>query len=173
MSLLSFLGFDRTAMEGDPARVTAVRRIVDALDKLEPRRARFIACFAWLLGRVAHADNEIGEDETREMERLVHERGGLPLEQAVIVVQMAKSQNILFGGRENFSVTREFERMATREQKLALLDCLFAVSAAEGGISVVEDNEIRNISRELNLEHRDFIAIRSRYRDHLNVLRDS
>ena len=145
MSLLSFLGLDRAAMDEDPAQVTAVRRIVDALDKLEPQRARFIACFAWLLGRVANADNEIGEDETREMERLVHERGGLPLEQAVIVVQIAKSQNILFGGRENFPVTQEFERMASREQKLALLDCLFAVSAAEGGISVLEDNEIRNI----------------------------
>ncbi|HHN75034.1 MAG TPA: TerB family tellurite resistance protein [Acidobacteria bacterium] len=171
MSLLSFLGFDRAGDREDHTEASAVRRIVDALDKLDPDRARFIACFAWLLGRVAHADNEIGEQETREMERLVHERGGLPLEQAVIVVQIAKSQNILFGGRENFPITQHFARIASREQKLALLDCLFAVSAAEDGISVVEDNEIRNISRELNLEHRDFIAVRSRHRDDLNVLK--
>ncbi len=69
-------------------------------------------------------------------------------------------------------VTREFNNVATREQKLALLDCLFAVSAAEGGITSVEDNEIRQVSKELLLEHRDYIAERLKYREHLAVLKD-
>jgi uncharacterized tellurite resistance protein B-like protein len=68
-------------------------------------------------------------------------------------------------------VSREFNKIATRQQKLALLDCLFAVSAAEGLISHDEDNEIRRISRELILEHRDFIAVRSAWREQLSILR--
>ena len=62
--------------------------------------------------------------------------------------------------------------MATHEQKLALLDCLFAVSAADVSISTIEDNVIRQIAAELRLEHKDFISVRSRYRDHLAVLQD-
>jgi uncharacterized tellurite resistance protein B-like protein len=78
----------------------------------------------------------------------------------------------LLGGTENFLVTREFDRIATREQKLALVDCLFAVAAAEDGISTVEDNEIRQIVEELHLDHPDFIAVRSKWKDHLAVLKN-
>ncbi len=100
------------------------------------------------------------------------DRGGLTEEQAVIVVQIAKSQNILFGGTENFLVSREFNSLASHEQKLALLDCLFAVAAANRSISTVEDNEVSQIADELKIEHRDFISVRSRYRDYLAVLQN-
>jgi len=177
VSILEFLGFGRSRESGEspgesPGDSETVRRIVDQLDHLEPERARFVAAFAYVLSRVAHADLEISEDETRAMERIVTDHGGLPEAQALIVVQMAKSQNLLFGGTENFLVTREMRRMATHEQKLALLDCLFAVSAADISISTIEDHVIRQIATELRLEHKDFISVRSRYRDHLAVLQD-
>ena len=148
-----------------------VRKIVAALDRLELERARYIAAFAYLLSRVAHADLHISPEETREMEGIVVERGGLPEEQAVLVVQMAKTQSLLFGGTENFLVTREFHKIASREQQIALLHCLYAVSSADKSISTVEDHEIRKISRELKLSHQDFIAVRLAYREHLAVLK--
>ena len=122
-------------------------------------------------GRVAHADMEISDEETREMERLVEDMGGLPEEQAILVIQLAKTQNVLFGSTENFVVTKEFNRIASRDQKVALLSCLFAVSSADQSISTAEDNEIRRISQELRLDHRDFIAARSAYIHHLEVLK--
>ena len=106
------------------------------------------------------------------MERIVQEVGGLPEEQAVLVIHAAKTRNLVFGGTDNFLVTREFNNVATREQKLALLDCLFAIAAADDEIASVEDNEINQISKELLLEHRDYIAIRLKHRDKLAVLRD-
>ena len=75
-----------------------VRKIARALNELDTDRARYIATFAYILGRVAMADLEISEDETRAMEQIVTDRSGLPPEQAVMVVQIAKSQNLLFGG---------------------------------------------------------------------------
>jgi uncharacterized tellurite resistance protein B-like protein len=173
MSILELLGFRRDAGDGAPAasaETETVRKIVEQLDHLEPERARYVAAFAYVLSRVAHADLEISADETREMERIVTRHGRLPEEQAVIVVQMAKTQSLLFGGTENFLVTREMNRIASCEDKLALLDCLFAVSAADTSISTIEDNVIRQIATELRLEHRDFISVRSRYRDRLAVL---
>jgi len=173
MSILKFLGL--TGKE-PPARTApeteTVRKIVEELDHLDPDRARYVAAFAYILSRVANVDMRISPEETREMERILTSLGGLPEEQAIIVVQMAKTRNLLFGATENFLVTREFNRIAAWEEKLALLSCLFAVSAAEGSISNVEDNEIRQVASELRLDHRDFIAVRLKYRDELAVLKD-
>lgn len=155
----------------DTSETETVRKIVRALERLEPERARAIAAFAYILGRIAHADRTISPRETREMERIVMELGRLPQEQAVLVVQMAKSQNELFGGSENYLVTREDNRLASRQEKLALLECLFAVSAADEAVSSLEDAEIRRISKELRLGHGDFIAARVAWREHLAVLR--
>jgi uncharacterized tellurite resistance protein B-like protein len=148
----------------------AVHRIAAALDRLDPGRARYIAAFAYLLGRVACADREVSADETRVMERIVRERGDLPEEQAALVVQIARSQNLLFGGTEDFLVAREFEQMSTREQRLGLLDCLFAVSAADQSITVIEDNEISRIAQSLKLEHSDLVRARLAYKKYLRVL---
>ncbi len=153
------------------AETESVRRITAALDEMEPERARFIAAFAYILSRVARSDQEISSEETRLMEQIVAEHGHLPEEQAIIVVQMAKTQSLLFGGIEDYVVTREFNRTATKEQKLALLNCLFAVSAANRSISAQEDSALRQIARELKLRHSEFIEVRLRYRDHLDVLK--
>ena len=149
-----------------------LRKISRAMEELSPDRAKFIAAFAFILGRVANADLDISAEEVAEMERIVERVGGLPEEQAVLVVQIAKAQHMLFGSTENFVVTQEFNRIANKIQKRALLHCLFAVSSSDQSISVKEDNEIRAISRELRLDHSDFIAARSIYREHLNVLKD-
>jgi uncharacterized tellurite resistance protein B-like protein len=175
-SILKFLGLDRPKERAAAGKSTApetetVRKIVDALDRLEPERARYVAAFAYILSRVAHADTQISQEETRAMERIVGKTSGLPEEQAILVVQMAKTQSLLFGGTENFLVTREFNKIATRAQKLGLLECLFAVSAADESVSTVEANEIRRISKELLLELADYTAARSAYREHLAVLK--
>jgi len=171
MSILKFLGLSIEQTNTATAQTETVRKIVQKLDQLPEQQARYIAAFAFLLSRAARADLQIGADETAVMERIVVEQGGLPEELAVVVVQMAKTQNQLFGGTENYLVTREFERLATREQKLALLECLFAVTAADENISTEEDNVVNQISSELKLSHDDYIAARSHFRQYLAVLK--
>jgi uncharacterized tellurite resistance protein B-like protein len=177
MSIWKFLGQEKEKLLGEKEprksspETETVRKIVNALEGMDPEHARYVAAFAYLLSRVARADLNISGDETQEMERLVQEEGGLTEEQAILVVQMAKTQNRLFGGTENFLVTREFNKIATDAQKLALLNCLYAVSAADQSISTVEDNEISQIARELFLSHQDLVAARLKYRQYLAVLK--
>jgi uncharacterized tellurite resistance protein B-like protein len=172
MSILKFLGLagnlDHASQSGE---TETVRKIVQKLDNLPEDQARYIAAFAYLLSRVARADLHVSPEETAAMERIVVTQGGLPEELAPIVVQMAKSQNLLFGATENYLVTREFERMATREQKLAVLDCLFAVAAADNNITSEEDYVVKQISEELKLYHSDYIAARLRFKEYLAVLK--
>lgn len=175
MSIAKFLHLLKARTE-QPQRgdeTETVRKIVQQLDKLEPQRARYIAAFAYVLSRVARADMNISEVETLEMERQVVKLSGLPEEQAILVVQIAKTQTTLFGGTENFLVTQEFAGMADHEQRLALLNCLFAVAAADKVVSSVEEREIRLIADELQLRHDDFISTRLQYRKYLAVLKES
>jgi uncharacterized tellurite resistance protein B-like protein len=144
-----------------------LRETLDALDHLAPDRARYLAAFAYLLGRVAHADQHVSPDETRMMEDLVAEHGGIERDQAMLVVQLAKTSNLLFGGTANFLVAREFAELATYEQKLALMRCVFAVSSSDAAISTIEEGEIHKLARELRVEHADLVALRVNYRKHL------
>jgi len=168
MGLLETLGLRAQGHKAGPDDDTeTVRKVAAALDQLDPARARHLAAFAFLLTRVALADQKISEEEARAMERIVREKGDFPEAQAVMVVQMAKTQAILFGGVENFLVTREFGGIASRAEKLALLDCLFAVSSADRSISSAEEATIRKIASELMLDHAEYIAVKARYREHL------
>jgi uncharacterized tellurite resistance protein B-like protein len=168
VSIRRWLGLEDDA--GDHG-VDSLTEIEKALRDLAPDRARYIAGFAYILSRVARADHDVSEAESELMTDLVAQNGHLPHDQARLVVRIATAQTLRHGGTEDFIVTREFASMATREQKLALLHCLFAVGAADLSIGTVEDNEIRRVASELKLEHSDFIAVRSSHTDYLAVLR--
>ncbi len=177
-AIWKFLGLDRLAAAGaagqrdDRSSATeTVRKIIKELDQLEPARARYIAAFAYILSRVANSDLDVSDQETLAMERAVRDLSGLREEEVVLVVQMAKSQTLLFGATENYLVTREFSQMASEEQKHTLLECLFAVSVADETVSSVEETEIRRIAGELDLGHAGFIAARSKYLQYVGSLK--
>ena len=162
-SIRSWLGLD-TAERQD---IAPLRETLDALDHLEPERARYLAAFAYLLGRIAHADHVVSAEETSAMETLVREQGQLSVEQAMVVVQLAKTSNRLFGGTANFLIAREFSTLATYEQKLALMRCLFAVSSTDQAISTAEEGELYRIAKELLIDPPDLLALRLAHQRHL------
>ena len=171
MSILELLGIKRSEPAPSVGDTDTVRRIVRKLDALPPEQARHIASFAYILSRVANADLEISEVETRKMEEIVERFAHLPEDQAILVVQIAKTQNRLLGSTEDYLVTREFKKIATLAQRRELLDCLFAVSAADDSISSAEETLIRQIASELGFSHGDYVAARLAYSDKREVLK--
>jgi hypothetical protein len=101
------------------------------------------------------------------MEALVQREGNLPDDLAVLVVGLARTSNRMFGGTDNVIIAREFAGTAAYDQRLALLRCLFSVSAAEGHISIAEEREIQRIARELRIEPGDLVRLRLEFRQHL------
>jgi uncharacterized tellurite resistance protein B-like protein len=166
-SLRAWLGVDK----GETREFAPLRETLDALDHLDPERARYLGAFAYLLGRVAHADQQVSPEETAAMEALVREHGELSQDQAMLVVQLAKTSNLLFGGTANFLVAREFSSLATYEQKVALIRCLFALAAADESISMAEEGEIHRIANELRIAHADLVALRVAHQHRLPGLR--
>ena len=171
--LRRFLGLDAEP-DGDDARDTAtVRRIAGQLDQLAPDEARFIAAFAYVLARVAHADYDVSAAEVDQMVEQVREHGGLSQAQATLVVEIAKSQQVTLGGTENYVVTRQFKELSERPQRAALLRCLFALAAADDSISEAESSEVLQIGRELGFTREEVLGVRSAFREQLAVLQGS
>jgi uncharacterized tellurite resistance protein B-like protein len=164
--LREFLG---VSAEREESGGDTIRRIAGELDRMEPDRAKYLASFAFVLSRVANADHEVTADEMTSMERLVAEKGGVPADQAVLVVQLARTQQKLFGATDDFLVTRELSRLATYEQKIALIECLYAVASADRRILNAEANEIARIGREVKVDQADLSRLRSTYREFLEA----
>ena len=162
-SLRSWLGIEHPEQQ----EFAPLRETLDALDHIEPERAKFLAAFAYLLGRVAHADRHVSPSEVAAMEAAVQSEGQLSPDQAMVVVQLAKTSNLLFGGTADFLVAREFGAVASYEQKLTLMRCLFAVSATDDSISMAEEGEIHRIANELRVLREDLVALRVAHRQHL------
>jgi uncharacterized tellurite resistance protein B-like protein len=144
-----------------------VRRIAARLERLPPDRARHLAAFAYVLARVAQADLRITESESEQMHALVRDHARLSDEEAALAIEIAKSQARLLGGTENYVVTREFREISTREQRVQLLESLYAVAAADGTISGQESTEIGKIAEELGFLREESNALRARWRDSL------
>jgi uncharacterized tellurite resistance protein B-like protein len=148
-----------------------VRRIVARLRTLPPERARYLAGFAYILARAAHADLDISDAESAVMESALVDLGGLDAAQAVLVVEMAKLQSRAWFGTEDFLVTREFAGFATHEEKVAVVRACFAVGAADDEISNDEAETINEIAKELGIDRPTLNGIREAYVDQFALIR--
>lgn len=160
-SLQSWLGLDQTQPAAEP---TPLRSLIDALDRLEPARAQYLARFAYLLGRVARADEQVTPEETAAMEAILVEHGGLAADQAMLVVSLAKVSSVMFGAHGDFAVTQEFTDATAYEQRIALARAMFAVAASDARISIAEESELHRITSQLRIEGPDLTAIRLQHR---------
>ncbi len=155
----------------DQAETETIRKIVRALEAVDPERRKFLAGFAYVLARAAHADLDITDDEQAEMERVVSSIGGLPMAQAVLVVEIARNQSELYGGTEDYVVTREFNKTATDEERRAAVAACFAVAATDHEITAEEYAELTEIADELGLSREELNVIRNEHRDQLTAIK--
>lgn len=166
MSLWRFLGLGAES-RNERGDTESVRRIAAQLEQVEPAKAKYLAAFAYVLARIANADLEIDEAETAEMQRSLRALSGLSEAEVTLAVEIAKAQARLLGGTENYVVTREFRSISTREQRGELLQCLYAVAAADGTITTDESAEIVAIAEELGFTRLEANSLRAQYRDKL------
>ncbi|MEZ0241601.1 MAG: TerB family tellurite resistance protein [Chloroflexota bacterium] len=158
------------ASGADDSDTDTVRRIVRELEALPPDRARFLASFAYVLTRAASADLEIAAVELASIERLIGEYGGLPPAQAVLVAEMARTQSLLYGGTEDYLVTRQFRALSTPQERVALLRCCYLVGAADDTITASESDTLQQIARELDLDRPAVTAIRNEFASKLSAI---
>ncbi len=155
-----------------PADTESVRRIAARLTALPPARARFVAAFAYLLGRAATADLVVTDAEAAEMQRLVEEVGGVDADTASIVVELARARADRYGPTEDYLVTREFKAISTMDERERLLRCCFVVMAADDEVDATESWLANRMAEELDIERPDLNRIRDEFHDKLSGVRE-
>lgn len=154
----------------DDADTATVRRIVGELDAMPRDRARFLAAFAYILTRAASADLEISDVEETTIEGLIAEHGGLPEAQAVLVAELARTQSLLYGGTEDYLVTRQFRELSTEEERVALLRCCYLVGATDDTITNDESDVLQEIARELDVDRTAVTELRQEFASKLSAI---
>lgn len=173
MSFLRFLGA-QPASSAPAARpqleseTEAVRRIVARLETLPPETARSLAGMAYVLSRAANADMSISEVETAAMVQELA-ASGLDEAQAVLVVEMAKLQELTTGGTSDYLVTREFRDHSTMEQRMALLRACYHIAASDDSISSMENSTLVEIASELDIDRQEAARIRAEFADKISA----
>ncbi len=145
----------------------SVRILAAALSAMPPARARYVAAFAYLLGRAAHATGSMSDVERQAILRIA-EAGGLEPATAPMVVDLAATLAGEFGATEDFLVTREFKAISTKEERERLLRCCFLVMAADDEIDATESWLANRLAEELDVERPDLNAIRAEFHEQLS-----
>ena len=151
-------------------KTASVKQIAAALSSLPPARARYLAAFAYLLGRAAFANLSVSEAEKAEMKRL-GSVAGLDPDTTRLVVELALMQAGEFGATEDYLVTREFKAISTMEERLRLIRACFLVMAADDEVDANEAWLVNRVAEELDVERTDLNAIRAEFHERLSSVR--
>lgn len=166
MSILQKLGLVAPAHRRAPEFLEAIEQ---RLRRLDPSRAALVAAFAGLLSHVAFADGEISAAELDRIETLIVSQVGLSAEEARAAAEIARQRTL--SGIEPYVLTRCFNDVAHEADRLALIECLYAVAAADDLVAQVEEAEVDRIAAAVLVSRTDVLKIRSRYRDKIEELR--
>jgi uncharacterized tellurite resistance protein B-like protein len=116
-----------------------------------------------LMAKVAQTDRTVTDEEFEAMAAALVEKWGVARETAVFITEVAAAE--ITATQDVFRMFREFTTATTEEERIRFVEALFAVAAADGEVSFDETEEIRTISRGLNLSHQQFIAAKLKIED--------
>ncbi len=170
MSILERLGLKKLQKDASQSGDKLVA-IAERLEGIEPDRARLLAAFATVLVRSARADLHVSEEESARMVEIVRSFGEISENDAALVVELATELGTRHGGTQEYIATRELKLLCGPEERERLLRCFFAVCAADDSISLLEEEEVRQMATELGFEHAEYTRARATFRDQREVLR--
>jgi uncharacterized tellurite resistance protein B-like protein len=129
---------------------------VDHMDLgLSDSELRTLSLVGGLMAKIAQLDRQVTDAEFADMVTIFQDIWAVSHEAASFVVEVAISAvDVTY---DTFRMMRELATGATEDERRQVVELLFAVSAADGDMSIEETEEIRVISRGLNLTHKDFI----------------
>jgi len=113
-----------------------------------------------LLGIVAQADGEIAPAELQEIRHRLQGLGTFEPDALDTLMAIIEEESVR--GLDRSRLIAEYAAPLGFEERVELLDLLFGVAVADGGLTHAELEELRGISSALNLSHRQYINAKLR-----------
>src|SRR5262245_4519966 len=114
-----------------------------------------ICLLGGLMGIVAQADGEIAPQEMNEIRRRLLDMGGFEPETLDALLTIIQEESVR--GLDRSRLVSEYTSSLGFDERVRLLDLLFAVAAADGGLTHAELEELRGISAAMHLSHAQYI----------------
>jgi uncharacterized tellurite resistance protein B-like protein len=145
-----------------PPLADHIRSAAAQLQALPAAEMEILEALAFVLSRVADADQRITDDEVRRMELALADHARLSAPQAVLAVEIARHRKRVADVGRAYRESRSLRRALDAGQRTRLLELLFEVASADGEITDCEAAEILQVAVEMGFT-RDHLA---RFRRH-------
>lgn len=128
-----------------------IRSILARLDELNRETAGYLKTLAFILHRVAKADNEISGDEIDRMEQILVEHASLSRPEAMLTVEIAKHCGEVSDCGCSYETSRQLRTSLDESTGRDIRRFLESVAEADGRVRRSERAQIRQIATELGL----------------------
>jgi uncharacterized tellurite resistance protein B-like protein len=129
--------------------------------EFEQRQLR--SAVAVLLADAERADLEVGPDEIRASHRALIDLFGVSEAQAVELMALARTEAVRL--TSYFGLVSVINRGFSVPRRVQLVEHLWRVAYAHGGLDPYEDHLVRKVSHLLYVPHIDLMLARQRVRD--------
>jgi uncharacterized tellurite resistance protein B-like protein len=133
---------------------------------------KLITGFSGLLGKVAYSDRIIKDEELKEIEKILLESTSLSSSLYEAVLDVVRRNTKELKGLQDYRYLRILNEVCSKEQKMDILQALFAVAAADDEIDFHEDHDLAIIAKGLNLSQQEFTEVRVKFSDKLSVMKN-
>ena len=134
-----------------PELADEIRNTLTRLDTLDREKAGYIKTLAFILYRVALADDDLCEQEIARMEQILVEHAALSRPEAVLTVEIAKHCGEIADCGCSYTASRRLRSLLNTRDGCRIHHFLQSVAAADGRVRGSEMAQIRQIVAELGL----------------------
>ncbi len=130
---------------------------------LPDERLYFICLVGTLMAAVAHIDDHFDPAEKKALKRCLTDQFSLKGKELTLLFDVVEEQ--VRQGFDFHEVATELNRVASYNDRIHLMECLFEVSIADGEMIHGEVEEVRRITKALRIPHKTFIEYKVRALD--------
>jgi uncharacterized tellurite resistance protein B-like protein len=131
-----------------------------------------VTAMAGLLGAVAYADRDYTDAEELRVRAELARVQGMTERGTDAICGALRAHIVEVSTVETPRYCRALMEFGDRDLRYEILGVLVEVAAADGRISAVETNMLRQLTKSLGLSQDDYTALQARYRERLSVLEE-
>lgn len=128
-----------------------IRSTLDRLEKLDGETAGYLKTLAFILYRVAQADDQISDEEIDRMETILVEHASLSRPEAMLTVEIARHCGQLADCGCSYEASRRMRSCLDQRRGRQIRGFLNSVAEADGRVQISERAKIRQIATELGI----------------------
>ena len=135
-----------------PDLATELRGTLAHLESLDKATDGYLSALAFVLQRVAVADDHVSDEEVERMEKILIDHASLSAPEAVLTVEMAKQRERIADCCCSYNASRHLRSLLDHEGRIRMRNFLLSVAEADGLVKKSEMNQIAQIASELRLQ---------------------